>query len=302
VFNSIPQSTMASQKEVAPSTATINNAEAPTTAPVLPPRVFLLIENPKKSNNLGAIFRCAAAFSVTQIVLVGYDKCNTEGSHGAAKHVDRIAFPALSQAVDYLRNGAKCDTFMGLLCTGAAGAYSKEGYPVKDNMEQSLVSVDALGGEQLQSDLPKSYPAHTKPFVRNEAGNNNFCIVVDKNWKGFSSLLAKMCDFFLHVPHAMVVAPDDDAMQKKEGVLLDIPSCLSISLHHLTQWANYHERVFQGHKFDVAFVQKGRLDSFQTTTKSKDSRADLKKENKIAAEDMVLGGGVFGDDDNDGDY
>jgi hypothetical protein len=167
---------MASQKEVSSSTASTNNPEASCTAApasVLPPRIFLLIENPKKSNNLGAIFRCAAAFSVTQIVLVGYDKCNTEGSHGAAKHMDRIAFPTVSQAVDYLRNGAKCDTFMGLLCTGNAGAYSKEGYPVKDNVEQGLVSVDALGGDrsELQSDLPKSYPAHTKPFVRNEAGD-----------------------------------------------------------------------------------------------------------------------------------
>jgi hypothetical protein len=30
-------------------------------------------------------------------------------------------------------------------------------------------------------------------------------------------------------------------------------------------------------------------------------RAELKKENELAAEDMILGGGVFGDD-NDGDY
>ena len=51
-----------------------------------PPKIYLLIPNPSKSNNLGPILRCAAAHAVHQVVFIGYDKCSVVGSHGSAKH------------------------------------------------------------------------------------------------------------------------------------------------------------------------------------------------------------------------
>lgn len=44
------------------------------------PRIYLLLENPKKNNNLGPILRCASAFGITTIVAVGYEKCAVEGT------------------------------------------------------------------------------------------------------------------------------------------------------------------------------------------------------------------------------
>jgi hypothetical protein len=265
----------------------------------LPPRIFLLIENPKKSNNLGPILRCAAAFATTQVVKVGYDKCNTEGAHGASKHVDMVAFPALDQAVEHLKaplsdGGCGCETFVGLLC-GAAGAYSKEGYPTFEDVDEGIVRV----GDSKQinsSSLPLSYPANSKPFQR----GGNFCIVLSKNWKGLPTHLARTCDFFVHVPHVNI--PPVEGRQPE--LLLDVPSCLSITLHHLTQWAGYHERVFQGHKFEVASVQKGRLQSFQSASQGKD-REELKQENELAADmavDSAALGSVFDSEKGDYDY
>eukprot|EP00957_Ditylum_brightwellii_P016318 1227043-Ditylum_brightwellii.AAC.1 len=76
---------------------------------------YLLLENPKKSNNLGPILRCAAAYAVDQVIFVGYEKCSTDGSHGAAKHVSIVAFPTFDQAVQYLRKKCDCTSFVGLL-------------------------------------------------------------------------------------------------------------------------------------------------------------------------------------------
>ena len=44
------------------------------------PSLYLLLENPRKSNCLGPILRCASAFGIRTVVAVGYDKCSVEGS------------------------------------------------------------------------------------------------------------------------------------------------------------------------------------------------------------------------------
>jgi hypothetical protein len=267
-------------------------AQAPAT-PNLPPRIFLLIENPKKSNNLGPILRCAAAFAVTQVILVGYDKCNTEGSHGASKHVDIVAFPVWNQAVAYLRRsiedengddggGCNCQTLMGLLCVGAAGAYRPAGYPTAHTIQHDSVRVVGPFEEEESTQssssatLPLSYPVHAKPFM-SQSSRGNYCVVLSKSNKGLPMELATHCDFFVHVPHVAIQSVDG----QQADLPLDVPSCLSITLHHLTQWAGYHERVFQGHKFQVANVQRGRLPTFQSRAKD---RKEHKHENELAAE------------------
>ena len=44
------------------------------------PRIYLLLENPSKSNNLGSIIRCANAFGILTIVAIGYAQCSVYGT------------------------------------------------------------------------------------------------------------------------------------------------------------------------------------------------------------------------------
>ncbi len=37
-------------------------------------KIYILVENPSKSNNLGPILRCGAAFAAT-FIFIGYEKC-----------------------------------------------------------------------------------------------------------------------------------------------------------------------------------------------------------------------------------
>jgi tRNA G18 (ribose-2'-O)-methylase SpoU len=55
-----------------------------------PPKIYLLIENRAKSNNLGSILRCASAFGVTTIVAIGFSKCAVKGAFLLLKYLDRF--------------------------------------------------------------------------------------------------------------------------------------------------------------------------------------------------------------------
>lgn len=43
------------------------------------PKIYLLLENPSKSNNIGSILRCASAFGVVTIVAIGFSECAVQG-------------------------------------------------------------------------------------------------------------------------------------------------------------------------------------------------------------------------------
>ncbi|KAL7518701.1 hypothetical protein ACHAWX_003511, partial [Stephanocyclus meneghinianus] len=61
--------------------------------------------NPSKSNHLGTLLRCAAAFEVHQVLLVGYDKFNCRGSFGSHLFLDIVAFHCWEAVMDYLKSG-----------------------------------------------------------------------------------------------------------------------------------------------------------------------------------------------------
>ena len=44
------------------------------------PEVFLLVENTRKGSNFGPFLRCASAFGIRTIVVVGYDRVSAEGN------------------------------------------------------------------------------------------------------------------------------------------------------------------------------------------------------------------------------
>ncbi|KAL3796947.1 hypothetical protein HJC23_000700 [Cyclotella cryptica] len=66
---------------------------------------FLLVDNPSKSNHLGTLLRCAAAFQAHQVLLVGYDKFNCRGSFGSHLFLDIVAFHCWEAVIDYLKSG-----------------------------------------------------------------------------------------------------------------------------------------------------------------------------------------------------
>jgi len=66
---------------------------------------YLLMSNPSKSTHLGTLLRCAAAFQVHQVLLVGYDKFNCQGSFGSHLFLDIVVFPSWDSVHDYLRRG-----------------------------------------------------------------------------------------------------------------------------------------------------------------------------------------------------
>ncbi|VEU44446.1 unnamed protein product [Pseudo-nitzschia multistriata] len=85
--------------------ATATTATAPATAEAGKGSVTLLIENPGKGKNWGPLLRCCAAFGIGTIFVVGYDRCDVRGSHGASKHVQLKAFPTHEQAASALKSG-----------------------------------------------------------------------------------------------------------------------------------------------------------------------------------------------------
>lgn len=251
------------------------------------PRIYLMLENSHKCNNLGTILRCAAAFEVTQLVAVGCNKCSTHGSHGAAKHVSRMSFPGVEQAVSYLRGECDCKSLVGIL-GGMADAHDTSGYNVKE--ENDVFHIEPNDPTETPS-AKRSYPVHTRPFVK-----GNCCFVVSKNPKGLPSSLASQCDFFIHIPHVSVTIGHNLR-------LLDAPSCLSIALHHFTAWALYDERGFQGHKYEKAATQ-------QLSSEAKEAarlgRLEVRRQQMEEANEYAVGedtiSGMFSEEATNGDY
>ena len=182
----------------------------------------LLIENWKKSNNWGPLLRCCAAFGISQIFVIGYDKCNVQGSHGASKHVDLLAFHDHASAVKAVKaNGFQ---LMGVL-QGVPDAYESSGYPAvkqfnpEKNETSAFVSTteaaaaaaepiipavttinetgnkneneNESGHTQNSMITPKSFPATSRPFSKRT------CLVVGKRTKGLTWSLAKHCESFV---------------------------------------------------------------------------------------------------------
>ena len=46
---------------------------------------YLVAANPSRKNNLGTLIRCASAFRVEEVVVVGASKWSTHGAHGSHK-------------------------------------------------------------------------------------------------------------------------------------------------------------------------------------------------------------------------
>lgn len=67
-----------------------------------PPHCFLVIHNVAKTANIGTLARCATAFGVQELLVVGSSKFNTFGAHGAADYVRVRSFTTLASMREYV--------------------------------------------------------------------------------------------------------------------------------------------------------------------------------------------------------
>lgn len=262
---------------------------------------FLLIENPSKSNNLGPILRCCAAFAINEVIFVGFAQCSAEGSHGSARHLEITAVPTFDHAVQYLK-GRDCGAveIIGLLGGNSSQdeVYSTTGCVVNDitveGNSENLTLVTIVGNKQESQAIsartnifPRSKPVHCRPFQGNTA------FLVSKNWRGLPVEQALICDSFVHVPHMPI--------RESQAMLVDVQASISIVLHHFMAWARYDERTSVGRKFAVSQFLKGKISEEEKEVKvALRSRTREESDNvleEVAACDIDLFGNSMDADD-----
>jgi hypothetical protein len=267
-------------------------------------RAFILLENPRKSTNWGPVLRCAAAFGISQIVVVGYDKCSVQGSHGASKHVELVAFPTQAQAVKFLKNTCKCTMLLGLL-GGYPNAYNDEGYNIVEQ-DDGMIQLDASKSSSSSpspSSFPKSKPIHTRPFP---SRGENVCFVIGKKSIGLPISLALHCDSFCHVPHhGMAPSSEGDSeLADTTSALLNGETCMSIALHQFSAWAEYQDGHYVGQKYEVERITKGDLSNREIESQQR----FLEKQQHALEADSTMNDACLGnlmgldDEEPDGDY
>jgi hypothetical protein len=225
-----------------------------TTPTIAPPRIYIMIENPSKSNNLGPILRCGAAYSAT-FIFIGYQKCAIEGSHGANKHVQILAYPTFQQGVDYVK---KCGvrSIVGILGDASfeTGSDDDSRIVCQQASTNSTMIVNAsfeispsIPSKEISIDheYPCSRPIHLRPFAKNK----DICFLISKKPIGLPLDQGRFCDAFVHVSTAAPML-----LNKISAVygLLDCQTTLSLCLHHFAAFVGYKERDFVGQKFQVA--------------------------------------------------
>lgn len=313
----VHQSIIMKQNDQNPVSSTASSTEPSQSNP--PRQIFLFLENPRKQNNWGPVLRCASAFGISTVVVVGFDKCSVEGSHGASKHVQMVAFPTATQAANFLTTTCQCRTIVGLL-GGLPGGYegpsevywnqpdaatqSTKGEDSILAKAESIIAMNTPNRSQIHSSINshllvgKSFPVSDPNLPLGSSGN--IALAVSKDAHGLPQALAEHCHTFCHVPHAEIPSmdPNDDEHKQKSAIftLLDLPATMSIIFHHFAMRLGYHEGIFEGHKFHVAV-------NSQNATNQKEEvqqrRAQIRQE---AAEGEAYYGDVgFGDVD-EGDY
>ena len=225
--------------------------QGPTATPVLhDDDVTILFDNSRgKKNCWGPLLRCAVAFGIRQVVVVGpTNRCNEKGSHGASKHVQIKAFPTVEAAVEFLsgyhligllpycpsRNSKEIsnnpkpainedkslpvafDSVENVCCL----QHQNRQLAQQPSRATNTESIDSSQNERFRS---LSFPACARPFgeknTKNDNGTSNerpgrvgTCFVIDRSTTGLPLKFANHCDGFIHIPHLGVddQGQDDD--------------------------------------------------------------------------------------------
>ena len=84
------------------------------------PQCYFLVHNIAKKHNVGTIARCATAFGVRSVVLIGAKSYNTFGCKGSSNHVDFVHYPTLADARVGLMERQGVTKILGVeICDGA---------------------------------------------------------------------------------------------------------------------------------------------------------------------------------------
>ena len=231
------------------------------------------MENPSKSTHLGTLLRCAAAFNCHQVLLVGYDKFNCQGSFGSHLYLDIVVFPTWDSVYEYLRNGggenenenteavASTDdsiqstneqnetttshqnnnnpvTILGILgAYGGEETFSSNGVQVYEG-DDSYASIVPPSPNKKQDTCiqHRSFPIDKRLFT----ADRDTCFILSRYKNEFPASQARICNGFVHVPHLSL----DVKETISKSNLMDTATILSITLHHYTAFAGYEERTF----------------------------------------------------------
>jgi len=268
---------------------------------------YILIENPSKSNNLGPILRCAAAFAIQQVIFIGYDKCSVQGSHGSSKHVNIISFPTYKPAIEFLKCECNVVSIVGILgdvCDFKGSNDKVNGQRIVE--EDETLQIVKAGSHRNQQDInikmhqndlnPSSYPSSFPIHKRKFPLHGNVCFSISKKSFGLPIHQAKYCDTFVHIETSVPTPPiisTSASASSSENInepiygLLDAQTCLSISLHHYNAFAGYQERQFNGHKFHVNKISKGIITENDREEK-KQQRLNKRLQLQQEAEDAMV--------------
>lgn len=247
---------------------------------------YLLLQNPKPNNNLGPILRCAAAYGVKTVLAVGYSKCSVEGSHGASKHVEILAFPTVDQALKSLGADRNSIDLIGLL---GGSPVKKDEFSVYEDPDSGLAEI--LGDDKPNIDsyksvyAAKSYKVSSWPFDESKIQ----CFAICKMKRGLSLDLARQCNKFIHIPHRNM------GRGFGHGPILDVPSCLSIVLHHYSEWASRNERNFDGHKFELERSHQQAIDQSEARRSERQEKKQ-KLLDEVPSEQHASVAAFFGND------
>ena len=211
---------------------------------------YLLISNPSKTTHLGTLLRCAAAFQCHQVLLVGYDKFNCQGSFGSHLFLDIVVFPTWESVQDYLRKGGdveadRDDNYANNENKRSAQSAFGDGpdsmtdetsstIEGKKSHDQNPVTIIGLlgaygGGEDIFSPdgatvyededsfaslVPAAscLPQKSHP-IHTRQFSGDVCFLLSKDKRGLPLLQAQLCSSFAHVPH---LAFDNDASPIQE--------------------------------------------------------------------------------------
>jgi tRNA C32,U32 (ribose-2'-O)-methylase TrmJ len=101
----------------------ITDATSPSTS--TPKDCYLIVYNVSKKANIGTICRCATAFNVKEVCVVGCKEFNTFGSHGADRFVDVRSFDTLENCCQSLRS-LGCEIIGVEIIDGAIAVHKKQ--------------------------------------------------------------------------------------------------------------------------------------------------------------------------------
>ena len=81
---------------------------------LLDPACYFLVHNIAKKHNVGTIARCATAFGVREVVLIGSKQYNAFGSKGADGHVKFCHYETLKDAAEKLKTDKGVTKILGV--------------------------------------------------------------------------------------------------------------------------------------------------------------------------------------------